>query len=181
MHWHFSFIHNMEIDSCFKIGFIIKTHGLKGEVTISLDEDAPDDLSSIRSVFLQKDKRLVPYFIHSISNRGTKAFVKFEDVDSIEEAEKLIKQTVYLQKSARPKSARGEFYNDEIIHFNVTDETAGPLGSIVEIIQAGPNRLLVVDHGGSEVLIPVNSPFITSINKTKKMVTVNLPEGFLDI
>jgi 16S rRNA processing protein RimM len=182
MHWHFSFIHNMEIDSCFKIGFIIKTHGLKGEVTISLDEDAPEDLSSINSFFLEKDKRLVPYFIHSISNRGTKAFVKFEDVDSIEEAEKLIKHAVYLQKSARPKSASGEFYNDEIIHFKVIDETAGSVGSIVEIMQAGSNRLLVVvDHNGKEVLIPVNSPFITSINKSKKRVTVNLPEGFLDI
>jgi len=130
---------------------------------------------------LEKDKRLVPYFIHSISNRGAKAFVKFEDVDSIEQAEKLIKQAVYLQKSARPKSGRGEFYNDEIIHFKVIDETAGSVGSIVEIMQAGPNRLLVVDHEGKEVLIPVNSPFITSINKSKKMVTVNLPEGFLDI
>jgi 16S rRNA processing protein RimM len=181
MHWHFSFVYNMEIDSCFKIGFVVKTHGLKGEVTISLDEDAPQDLSSIHSIFLEKDKRLVPYFIHSISNLGPKAFVKFEDVDSIEVAEKLIKQTVYLQKSARPKSGRGEFYNDEIIHFKVIDETAGSVGSIVEIMQAGPNRLLVVDHEGKEVLIPVNSPFITSINKSKKIVTVNLPEGFLDI
>ena len=171
----------MEIDSCFKIGFIIKTHGLKGEVTISLHEDAPEDLSSIHSIFLEKDKRLVPYFIQSISNRGAKAFVKFEDVDSIEESEKLIKQTVYLQKSARPKSGRGEFYNDEIIHFKVIDETAGSVGNIVEIMQAGPNKLLVVDHDGKEVLIPVNSPFITSINKSKKVVTVNLPEGFLDI
>jgi 16S rRNA processing protein RimM len=181
MHWHFSFIHNMEIDSCFKIGFIIKTHGLKGEVTISLDEDAPKDLSSIHSIFLEKDKRLVPYFIHSISNRGAKAFVKFEDVDSIDAAEKLTKQTVYLQKSARPKSGKGKFYNDEIIHFRVVDETAGIVGNIVEIMQAGPNRLLVVDHNGKEVLIPVNSPFIIGINKSKKMVTVNLPEGFLDI
>jgi 16S rRNA processing protein RimM len=36
-------------------------------------------------------------------------------------------------------------------------------------------------HEGKEVLIPVNSPFITSINKSKKKISVNLPEGFLDI
>jgi 16S rRNA processing protein RimM len=171
----------MEIDSCYKIGFIIKTHGLKGEVTISLDEDAPEDLSSLHAVFLEKENRLVPYFIHSVSIRGAKAFVKFEDIDSIEAAGTLIKQAVYLQKSTRPKSGRGEFYNDEIIHFKVIDQTAGSLGNIVEIMQAGPNRLLVLNHAGKEVLIPVNSPFISSINKSKKVVTVNLPDGFLDI
>jgi len=171
----------MEIDSCFKIGFIIKTHGLKGEVTISLDEDAPTDLSSIHAVFLEKNKSLVPYFIHSVSIRGRKALVKFEDIASVEEAGKLTKHSIYLQKSARPKSGRGKFYNDEIIHFKVIDQNLGSLGCIVEIMQAGPNRLLVLDHDGKEVLIPVNSPFISRINKTKKEVTVNLPEGFLDI
>ncbi|MBA4057770.1 MAG: 16S rRNA processing protein RimM [Marivirga sp.] len=181
MHWHFSFVPSMEIDACFKIGYIIKTHGLKGEVTLSLDDDGPEDLSNVHSVFVEKDKRLIPYFIQSFSHHGAKAFVKFEDVDNIEEAEKIVKHAVYLEKSARPKSARGEFYNDEIIQFNVLDETGKLLGSITEIMQAGPNKLIVMDHNGKEVLIPVNSPFITSINKTKKTVSVNLPEGFLDI
>jgi 16S rRNA processing protein RimM len=57
----------------------------------------------------------------------------------------------------------------------------GPLGNIVEVIQAGPNRLLVLDHNGKELMIPVNSPFIKRVNKSKKVITVSLPEGFLDI
>jgi ribosomal 30S subunit maturation factor RimM len=32
-----------------------------------------------------------------------------------------------------------------------------------------------------EVLIPLNSPFIVSTNKTKKLIKVALPDGFLDI
>jgi 16S rRNA processing protein RimM len=171
----------MEIDSCFKIGFVLRTHGLKGEVTISLDEDAPADFSTIPAVFLETDNRLVPYFIHSFSLQGKKAFVKFEDVDSIEDSSKLVSRKMFLQKSARPKSGRTQFYNDEIIDFKVTDEAMGALGNITDIMQAGSNRLLVIDSNGKELLIPVNSPFIISINKRKKTVTVNLPEGFLDI
>jgi 16S rRNA processing protein RimM len=30
-------------------------------------------------------------------------------------------------------------------------------------------------------MIPVNSPFIKRVNKSKKVITVSLPEGFLDI
>ncbi|MDH4092308.1 MAG: ribosome maturation factor RimM [Cyclobacteriaceae bacterium] len=171
----------MEIDSCFKIGFILKTHGLKGEVTISIDGDAPAGLSALASVFLEVDGRLVPYFIQSLSIRGTKGFVKFEDIDSIDMAAKLVKKSIYLQKSARPKSTRGEFYDDEIINFSVIDEIIGPLGSVVEIMQAGPNRLLVLDNNGKEILIPINSPFIIRINKSKRTITVNLPGGFSDL
>ena len=180
MHWHFSFS-EMDIDACFKVGFVLKTHGLKGEVTISLDGYTPDDLGAMQSMFLEKNNRLIPFFIESLSVRGTKAFVKFEDVDSLEEASKLVRQSIYLQKSERPKAKRGEFYDDEVIGFSVTDQEVGSLGNIVEIIQAGLNRLLVLDYSGKEILIPVNSPFIVQVNKSKRTLTVNLPDGFLDI
>jgi 16S rRNA processing protein RimM len=52
---------------------------------------------------------------------------------------------------------------------------------VVQVEQAGPNKLLAIDHNGKEVLIPVNGPFIKGINKSKKKITVTLPEGFLDI
>lgn len=171
----------MELKNCFKIGYVLKPHGLKGEVTVSLDEDAPDNLENLDAVFLLQNNNLIPYFISAISVRDVKAFVKFEDVDSPEAAQEISKTTIYLPKEARPKSARGEFYDDEITGFLVTDEQLGDLGVIQEVMSAGPNRLLVLDHQGKEVLIPVNSPFILSINKSKKKITVILPDGFLDI
>ncbi len=172
----------MNIDSHYKIGLVMKSHGLKGEVTVSLDEDAPVDFSSLQSVFLVgKDNRLVPFFIESISVRGEKAFVKFEDINTPEAATEISKRHMYLPKSSRPKSGRGEFYNDEIIGFEVWDETHGSLGLVTDIVQTGANRLVGVDNNGKEILIPIDSPLITSINKTKKKISVNLPDGFLDI
>jgi 16S rRNA processing protein RimM len=171
----------MDIDSCFKIGWVLKPHGLKGEVTVTLDDNAPEDFSGIKSVFLEQNNRLVPYFIHGISAQGKKAFVKFEDINSLDDATKISKQSVYIEKSFRPKSVRGEFYDDEIIDFEVHDEEKGLLGKIREVMQAGPNRLLVVDYNNKEILIPVNGPFIESVNKAKKKISVNLPEGFLEL
>jgi 16S rRNA processing protein RimM len=171
----------MEADSYFKIGYILKPHGLKGEVTVSLDADSPADMSEVESVFVEKNQRFVPYFIESISQTGDKAYIKFEEVDSLDEANTITKCAIHLPKSARPKSDRGEFYDDEIIGFEVLESEAGSIGKVVEIIMAGPNRLLSIDNEGKEILIPVNSPFITSINKSKKKISVTLPEGFLDI
>jgi 16S rRNA processing protein RimM len=167
----------MKFEDCYKIGYVAKTHGLAGEVTVSTMPECPD-LVSVKTVFL--GEQLVPYFIKSVSVKGDKAFVQFDEVNTIEHASELKGTSLYLPKSERPKLSRGEFYNDEIVGFDVAEgETS--LGAVTEIMEAGPNRFLVVDHNGKEVLIPVNGPFIKSINKSKKRVTVELPEGFLDL
>jgi 16S rRNA processing protein RimM len=159
----------------------MKPHGLKGGVSMSIDAEAPAQLEDIRTFFLEKNNRLVPQFMESISVRGDKAFVKFEDIDSPEAAQSISKSAVYLPKSTREKSGRGEFYDDEIIGFEVEDNSLGNLGTVSEVVSAGPNKLLSVDKQGKEVLIPVNSPFILSINKSKKKIIVELPDGFLEL
>jgi 16S rRNA processing protein RimM len=171
----------MDAESCFKIGWILKPHGLKGEVTAVLDDDAPTDFSAINSVFLEQNNRLVPYFIETVSGQGKKIFLKLEDVDSPEAAKLISKQSVYIPKSLRPKAQRGKFYDDEIIDFEVYDHQIGLLGKVNEVIAAGPNRLLSMQYQDREVLIPTNGPFIKTVNKTKKRIDVELPEGFLDI
>ena len=158
----------------------MKPHGLKGEVTVMLEDEAPTDFSAIDSVFLEQNNRLVPYFIETLSGQGKKVFMKLEDVDSPEAAKLIAKQSVYVPKSLRPKPPRGKFYDDEIIDFEVYDHQIGLLGKIDGVI-AGPNRLLSIQYQGKEILIPTNGPFIKAVNKAKKRIDVELPEGFLEI
>lgn len=146
-----------------------------------LEGEAPADITTLQSVFLEQNNRLVPYFIQTVSAQEKKAFVKFEDVDSPEAAAAISKQTLYIPKALRRRSGRGEFYDDEVIDFEVHDNEKGLLGKISDVIQAGPNRLLVTYYQGKEVLIPINAPFITSVSKSGKRINVDLPEGFLDI
>lgn len=171
----------MTPDSCYKIGYVMKPHGLKGEVTISLDAEAPEDFGATQTIFVQVQGRLIPYFIERMSLKGAKAFLKLEEIDTPEAAQDISKSAIYLPKSSRAPSRRGEFYDDEVIGFEVLDTRLGTLGKITEIVLAGPNKLLVVDYQGKEVLVPLNSPFVGSVNKTRKKITVTLPDGFLDI
>ena len=171
----------MKIEDCFKVGFIMKPHGLKGQVTVSLQEQLASD-DPLQAVFVEENNRLIPYFVQEISVRGDKAYVKFEDVDTPEAAEALSKKSLYLPKKSRPASGRGEFYDDEVVGFEVVDSNHGAIGSVREVTSAGANKLLVVSKGNKdEVLIPLNSPFITNVNKKKKVLSVELPEGYLEI
>jgi 16S rRNA processing protein RimM len=172
---------SMELEACFKIGFVQKTHGLKGEVTISLEAGLFDSFESVASMFIDVKGRLVPYFIEEASIKGDKAFVKLEDVNTSEEAAQLKGCSLYLPKTARPKSKRGEFYNDEVIGFTVHDKETGTIGKIVRVENEEVNPLLIVLQGEKEVAIPINAPFITSVNKSAKKIDVALPEGLLDL
>ena len=163
----------------FQIGLIKKPHGLKGDVNFSLEGDFT--LEEVPALFLEIDGQLVPHFIESFSSHGDKVTIKFEDINSVDDAKIIGARKAFLQKSVRPKLPTGEFYDDEIIGFAVSDEASGLLGTLAEIISAGANRLFVVKKESNEVLIPENGPFIKEIQKDKKIILVNLPEGFLDM
>jgi 16S rRNA processing protein RimM len=173
----------MNIASCYPIGYVSKTHGLKGELTVQLDQTVTVDvIENLESIFLEKNGRLIPYFVNGLSLNGNKAIIKLEDINTIEDANLLRGHTLYIPKSVRPKLSKGEFYDDEIVGFIMKETTAGILGTITGVEQSGQNRLIQIkNEAGREILIPANGPFIKSINKSQKTILVELPEGFLDI
>jgi 16S rRNA processing protein RimM len=171
----------MKKEDYYKIGFIMKPHGLKGEVTISLDPDSPADWNNLKVVFVEQNHTLIPYFIEHASARTDKALVKLEDVSTPEQAALLKNNSLFLPKNTRPKTETGDFYDDEVIGFEVNDTTVGVLGLVKEIERAGLNRFLILDYHHKEVMIPAQRPLLKSINRAKKKITVDLPEGFLDI
>lgn len=166
----------MKIEDCFKIGYISKTHGLKGEVTAVFQIEV--ELDEVKSLFLEFNGNLVPYFVEKITGKDNKPFLKFETIDTQTQASSIKGCHIYLPKSVRPKLKRGQFYDDEIIGFSVEDETAGSIGSVTDVQGSGANRLLTINYRGKEVLVPINAPFIKGLNKTEKKIKLNLPEGY---
>jgi 16S rRNA processing protein RimM len=170
----------MQVSDCYKIGYVAKSHGLKGEVTIVRTPECPA-LEDLKSVFVERGNQLVPHFIQYVSVRGVKAFMKLEDVDTPEHAESLKGSSLFLSKKDRPKLSKGEFYSDEVIGFEVVDKHQGSLGNVDDVLESGPNRYLTIQFKSKEIMIPLNGPFIKGVNKTKKIISVELPEGYLDI
>lgn len=171
----------MQIEDCYKIGFIAKPHGLKGSMTILLDQDIPNEVASLDAVFVLQGNTLVPHFLKDISEKGNKAYVTFEDIDSLEKAEAISKCALYLPKTARPKAGKNNFYEDEIINFTVTDVHVGEIGKVTDVVKSGLQNLLSVTKGDREHLIPINDVFIIKVDKKKSIIEVNLPDGFLDL
>ncbi|MDV3307395.1 MAG: ribosome maturation factor RimM [Cyclobacteriaceae bacterium] len=164
----------------FLIGKVTRPHGLKGAVTISLRSEAPDP-ASLDVVYLEQSGSFVPYFVDSVSLKGSRAYVKFQDVDTHESAALVSGLNVFLPLSERPAAGERGFYSDEIAGFSVFTAEGTLLGTVREVADAGRGRLVVVEQGDREVLIPVIGPFIQSVDSKKKTILVELPDGFLDL
>jgi len=171
----------MDIDSCYQLGYVIKPHGLKGDVSIFIDADNPQAYRNLESVFIQQDNQLVPFFISRIKISGEKAILNLEESNDIDSAQLLKGSALFLPLTALPKLDEDQFYFYEIIGFVIEDENLGEIGQVITVYDAGPQDLLAIDHKSIEVLLPINDHTIIKVDKNKKQIIVNIPDGLLDI
>ncbi|MFY0594167.1 ribosome maturation factor RimM [Roseivirga sp.] len=173
----------MTVDDCYQLGYVVKTHGLRGEVQIFLDVDSPNQYKKLESVFVLNGQRLVPFFIESISFNGAKAIVAFEDIHELADAQALKGKELYLPLSALPALKGKEFYLHEVLGFSLIDnESQKDVGTIENVIESGPQLLFsIVTADGIEILIPYHKNLLKDLNREAKSMTLAIPEGLLDV
>ena len=171
----------MKIEECFRIGSVLKTKGLKGEMQLYVDFDGLDDIT-FDAIFIEIAGKLAPFFVESIKyNHNNQAYLYLEDVDTIEKATPLVKKDIYLSNKLKPKKKKKEFTLLDLEGFTAVDINEGELGVITDIHEFPQQLVAAVTYKGFEVLFPLNEDIITGIDAVKEILTVDLPEGLLDI
>ena len=172
----------MQKEDCFYLGRIVKKHSFKGEVIIKLDTDEPDLYEKLESVFVDLGNNLVPFFIEKSSlSKSTMFRVKFEDVDTEQDADAIMRAGIYLPLNLLPKLSGKKFYFHEVIGFTVVDTSFGEVGEIVSINDSSAQPLFEIDRNGNEVFIPMIDNFIQKVDRENKIIEVTTPEGLIDL
>lgn len=171
----------MQLDDYYEIGYILKPHGLKGAVNIQLDVDDPSQYSEMESVIVRMGENLVPFFIASVQLKGDKGVLHLEEINCIEDANELKSCQLMLPIEVLPKLEEGKFYYHEVIGYTISDQQMGPLGIIENIFSGGNQDLIAMKYKDKEILIPIAEEIVLGADHESKMVSVNLPEGLLDI
>ena len=173
----------MTKDDCYQLGHITKTHAVSGEVVLYLDVDDAAEYADLESVLLEVKGQLVPYFIESIAIvKASRAIVAFEEVDTIEQAERLIGAGAFLPlDNLEPITDETRFYFHEIVGYQVVDAEAGELGTVRGVYAMNAQDLIAMDYQDKEVLIPINSDIVRTVDRTNQKLNVVLPEGLLAI
>src|ERR1035437_4782158 len=171
----------MEKNDYFRVGTILKPKGLKGELHIYVDFEGLEAVK-FSTIFIEITGKLVPYFVNSIKYlQKNAAYLILEDVDSIEKAFLLVKKHIYLPNKLKPKRKKSEFTLMDLVGFTAIDENEGELGVITDIHVYPKQLIAALTYKNCEVLFPLNEEIIKGIDVVKEIVTVDLPEGLLDI
>ena len=172
----------MTKEECFYLGKVVSKFSFKGEVLIKLDTDEPESYLEMESVFVDYDNNLVPFFIEKSSLQKSNLLrVKFEDVDSEEDAEDLIKCDLYLPLDLLPTLNEDQFYFHEVIGFTVQDANYGTVGTLTGINDTTSQALFEIEKNGKLILIPMNDEFLQKVDKKNKTIYVQTPEGLIDL
>jgi 16S rRNA processing protein RimM len=175
----------MQLDETYQLGYIVKTHGLRGHVAAEFDVDDPTAYKKLKTLYLSFPAAPAKLQAHAVEKiqfqHGTRVLLKLKGIDRIEEAEPLRGAQLYLPLTELPELDDDQFYYHDVLGFTVVDENLGELGVVENFYELPQQDVLAMRYQGQEVLIPVVDELISHADTDERKVFVNLPEGLLDV
>jgi 16S rRNA processing protein RimM len=165
------------------IARVMKVQGRHGELLTELHTDFPERFEERRTLYAwqpsgeRRQLQLEEYWPH----KGGMV-LKFEGVDSIEEAETLLRSEIQIPASERAELEEGACFVSDLLGCVVLNAGV-ELGQVADVnFGAGAAPLLIVKNdGGQEYMIPFVESFTTKLDLKGKRIEMQLPEGMLEL
>ena len=153
------------------IGKIISKKGLKGELKIKIDLEDSSILKKGDIIYTENQK----YTIQDIKFKPgdlLNLYIKFEGINNIDDANKLINSNVYLDQSKFDDTRDDEVFIYQIIDFDVFADK-NHLGKIKNIENHGSTDIFVLKSGNDTIMIPLVEDLIELIDEKNKKIHLN--------
>ena len=184
---------------------VLRARGNKGEVAAELTTDFPARLSTLKEIYLRKEKGepraagLKNFWVDR--NHPGMGVFHFAGYTNISEAETLRGYDVLLPFEERVKLPAGQYFVTDLIGCTVFElpesetKLASPaceaevaprvLGTVSDVFFPGEGvagtPLLQVAAPGGELLIPLAEDICTQIDVAARRIDVRLPEGLSEL
>jgi 16S rRNA processing protein RimM len=159
------------------IGQLGRAHGVNGEILIRLTTDFPERIQKGKNVFLGDDH--AQYRIENVRQRPKGLILKFANIDTIEDVEKLSKKEVFVTSDSLPELPEGEYYHHQMLGIRAVTEDGQDLGVLTEILETGANDVYVItDENGKEELIPALRQNLVNIDIRNRIMVVKVLKYF---
>ncbi|WP_126426273.1 ribosome maturation factor RimM [Brevibacillus marinus] len=166
----------------FRVGKLVNTQGLRGEVRVIATTDFPEERFQPGSqLYLFHPTLQEPLRLTVASWRRHKGFelLKFEGYDSINDVEKWKGGELKVAEDELLELADDEYYIHQLIGCEVVTEEGEQLGRIVDVLQPGANDVWVVRGPRGEIYLPFIDDCIKQVDIEQKRVVCHLLEGLL--
>lgn len=173
-----------------RVGVIVTTHGLKGEVKVQPCTENPERFLELETVTLTRSgtglRRIASeertLSIESVRFQKDMVLLKLEGIDTIEEAERLRSCALYIKRSEAIALPEGEYFLGDYYGLRVLDEDGAALGVVREVLETGANLVFVTETPEKrELLIPKIPEVMIELKPEEGFMRVHLLEGLREL
>jgi len=163
----------------YKIGTIVNTHCLKGELKILSVTDFPElRYKKGKKLYIVTKEKNIAVTIKSAKVQKNMYMIVFNGLEDINLVEKYKGFDLVVSEDEQQGLEKDEYYYREIIGLTVETIEGETLGTIKEIMSPGANDVWVVNRKGQDdLLLPVIDDVIKKVDLENQKVTIELMEG----
>ncbi len=173
-------------DQLTSIGELHKPHGIKGEITASLDPGI--NPAGLRCIVLDIDGIFVPFFIDEARPKGADWLILIDGIANETQAAELANHEIFTPRAdladilPDEDDEDGLYLSDLVGWTLLLHQTAAPVGVIEDYDDSTSNALIYVTNpAGKKIIVPFAEDFITEIRPDDKTISMDLPQGIIDL
>ncbi len=161
-----------------RLGVIVGTRGIKGELRIKSFTDDPLDLDAYGPL-ADGAGRVLDLRVTG-SSKGV-VLARIEGVSDRTAAEALKGTELFVPKGALPEPDEDEFYHSDLVGLKAASAAGEDLGIVTAVHDFGAGTILEIDGPiGRGVMIPFTRDVVPDVDIAGGKVTVEVPEGLLE-
>jgi len=160
-----------------RVGKIVNTRGLKGEVRCISLTDSLDRFQELEHVFIEDTGERLE--IQTCKFSKGLVYLKFAGYESMSDAEQLKGNYLTIDSNQKKELPENTYYIHDLIGVAVFDETGKHIGEITDVFQTGANDVYEINHD-SRMLIPAIKQVVKQVNLNERKMIIMLLDGLLD-
>lgn len=115
----------------------------------------------------------------SRSHKGNRLLVKFQGVDSRNEAE-LLRGPIFIGAELRRDLEEGEYWRDELVGCRVVTSEGAEVGRVGGVVGGPAQDLISIERGDDSFLVPLVKEIVVDVDIEGRRVTIDPPSGLVD-
>ena len=165
-----------------QVGVIASTHGVHGEVRIFPTTDDVRRFKKLKEVILDTGKENRILEIESVKFFKQFAILKFRGIDTIDEAEKYRRKSLYVTRENAVRLQKDEYFIADLIGLQAESDEGEDLGELSDVLQTGANDVYVLSKEGTDdILLPAIRECVKEVDLENGKIIVHLLPGLREL
>ena len=167
-----------------RVGKIINTQGLKGELKVEAYTDFPDERFAINNslyVGTDKDETMSKLIITGLRRHKQFYILSFKDYNDINQVLQFLNQFLWISSEEQHELEENAYYYHQIIGCNVATIAGEKIGTVLDILETGANDVWVIKRVDQpDLLIPYIEDVVIKVDLDQQIITINPLAGLIE-